>query len=102
MLELRGQPHLCRRIILAGVKSGETTRTFLASKEQRGLRVPKWQVISHGGLLPKLRRLFNLLGCDSWTVYRFLIQSNCDFRNLPFRLRVAAKLKVRLPSLLPT
>ena len=41
---------------------------------KRGLRFPKWQVTSDGGLLPDLPRLFDLLGGDSWTVYRFLTQ----------------------------
>ena len=41
---------------------------------KRGLRYPKWQVTSDGGLLPKLPRLFELLGGESWTVYRFLTQ----------------------------
>jgi len=41
---------------------------------KRGVRFPKWQVTSNGGLLPELPRLFDLLGGDSWTVYRFLNQ----------------------------
>ena len=41
---------------------------------KRGLRFPKWQVIANGGLLPKLPLIFDALGGDSWTVYRFLIQ----------------------------
>jgi hypothetical protein len=41
---------------------------------KRGLRFPKWQVTSDGGLLPKLPRFFEILGGESWTVYRFLIQ----------------------------
>ena len=41
---------------------------------KRGLRFPKWQVTSDGGLLPEFPRLFDLLGGDSWTVYRFLTQ----------------------------
>jgi len=41
---------------------------------KRGLRFPKWQVTPNGKLLPDLPRLFKLLGGDSWTVYRFLIQ----------------------------
>jgi hypothetical protein len=41
---------------------------------KRGLRFPKWQVTSNGGLLPDLPRIFDLLGGDSWTVYRFLTQ----------------------------
>ena len=41
---------------------------------KRGLRYPKWQVTSDGGLLPELPRLFEALGGESWTVYRFLTQ----------------------------
>jgi hypothetical protein len=41
---------------------------------KRRLRFPKWQVISHGGLLPQIPDLFDLLGGDSWTAYRFLTQ----------------------------
>jgi len=41
---------------------------------KRGLRFPKWQITSNGGLLPGLPRIFDLLGGDSWTVYRFLTQ----------------------------
>jgi hypothetical protein len=39
---------------------------------KRGLRYPKWQVTFDGGLLPELPRLFEVLGRESWTVYRFL------------------------------
>lgn len=41
---------------------------------KRGLRFPKWQVSPDGALLPELPRLFDLLGGDPWTVYRFLRQ----------------------------
>lgn len=41
---------------------------------KRGLRFPKWQVTPNGKLLPDLPQVFKLLGGDSWTVYRFLIQ----------------------------
>jgi hypothetical protein len=41
---------------------------------KRGLRFPKWQVTPNGKLLPDLPQLFDLLGGDSWTVYRFLTQ----------------------------
>ena len=41
---------------------------------KRGLRFPKWQVTSDGGLLPGLPQIFDVLGGDSWTVYRFLTQ----------------------------
>jgi hypothetical protein len=33
---------------------------------------PNGRVSSDGGLLPELPRIFDLLGGDSWTVYRFL------------------------------
>src|SRR5260370_20913794 len=41
---------------------------------KRALRFPKWQVTPNGKLLPDLPQLFKLLGGDSWTAYRFLIQ----------------------------
>jgi hypothetical protein len=52
---------------------------FLASKEQKwGLRFPKWQVTSNGGLPPELPKLFDLLGGDSWTVHRFLTRNRLE------------------------
>jgi hypothetical protein len=39
---------------------------------ERGLGFPKWQVNSHGGLLPELPRLFDVLGGNSLAVYRIL------------------------------
>jgi hypothetical protein len=59
---------------------GNTSGTkFSASKEQkRGLRFPTWQVTSEG-LLPELSRLFEVLGIESWTVYRFLAQPKFRF-----------------------
>ena len=44
-----------------------------------GLRFPKWQVTSDGGLLPNLPRLFKVLRGESWTVYRFLTQHHPKF-----------------------
>jgi hypothetical protein len=41
---------------------------------KRGLRFPKWQITSNGGLLPELPQIFDALGGESWTVYRFLTQ----------------------------
>ena len=41
---------------------------------KRGLRFPKWQITSNGGLLLELPQIFDALGGDSWTVYRFLTQ----------------------------
>jgi hypothetical protein len=48
------------------------------------VRFPKLQVTSDGNALSELPRLFDLLGGDTWTVYRFLTQPNSDPRNLPF------------------
>jgi len=41
---------------------------------KRGVRFPRWQVTEDGRLLPGLPMLFDRLGGQSWTVYRFLIQ----------------------------
>ena len=41
---------------------------------KRELRFPVWQIAPGGALLPELPRLFDLLGEDSWIVYRFLTQ----------------------------
>jgi hypothetical protein len=38
----------------------------------RGVRYPRWQVTEAGLPLPGLARLFDLLGGQPWTVYRFL------------------------------
>lgn len=55
---------------------------FLGLKgAKRGLRFPKWQVSSDGGLLPELSRLFDPLRGDSSTVYRFLIQHHPELDN---------------------
>src|SRR5260221_12815626 len=43
---------------------------------KRGLRFPKWQVTSNGGLLPDLPPIFDLLGGGSWTVFWFLTQDH--------------------------
>jgi hypothetical protein len=48
---------------------------------KRGLRFPKWQVTPNGKLLPDLPQLFQLLGGDSWTVYRFLIQHHPELED---------------------
>ena len=40
----------------------------------RGVRFPKWQVTDDGRPLPGLRPLFEILGGDPWTVFRFLTQ----------------------------
>ncbi|QLH71654.1 hypothetical protein [Rhodopseudomonas palustris] len=38
----------------------------------RSVRYPSWQVTDDGRLLPGLPKLFELLGGQPWTVYRFL------------------------------
>ena len=38
----------------------------------RGVRFPSWQVTDDGRPLPGLRSLFEALGGDPWTIYRFL------------------------------
>jgi hypothetical protein len=40
----------------------------------RGVRFPKWQVTDDGRPLPGLKSIFEILGGDPWTVYRFLTQ----------------------------
>jgi hypothetical protein len=47
-----------------------------------GVRFPKWQVTANGGLLPELPRLFDLLGGDSWTVYRLLTQRHPELEGV--------------------
>ncbi len=41
---------------------------------KRGIRFPRWQVTGDGRLLPELPLLFEKLGGNPWTVYRFLVQ----------------------------
>ena len=43
---------------------------------KRGVRYPAWQVTPDGGLLPRLREVFEAVGDQPWTVYRFLTQPN--------------------------
>jgi hypothetical protein len=40
----------------------------------RGVRFPKWQITDDGRPLPGLKSVFEILGDDPWTVYRFLTQ----------------------------
>lgn len=40
----------------------------------RGNRFPRWQVTQEGLPLPGLKTLFETLGGDPWTIYRFLLQ----------------------------
>src|ERR1039458_183153 len=42
----------------------------------RGFRFPGWQVTPEGLPLPGLKTLFETLGGDPWTVYRFLLQQH--------------------------
>lgn len=55
--------YLCHEVL--GLKGGK-----------RELCFPVWQVTPNGALLPELPRLFDLLGGDSWVVYRFLTQQH--------------------------
>lgn len=41
---------------------------------KRGIRYPAWQILEQQRLLPALPRLFEILGGDPWTIYRFLLQ----------------------------
>lgn len=41
---------------------------------KRGIRYPKWQLTDADQPLPGLPELFQALGGDPWTVYRFLLQ----------------------------
>jgi hypothetical protein len=61
--------------------SRETVRQKMLKHEilavrgaKQGHRFPAWQVTTEGRLLPELPRLFELLGGNPWTVYRFLLQ----------------------------
>jgi hypothetical protein len=42
----------------------------------RGFRFPGWQVMPEGLPLPGLKTLFETLGGDPWTIYRFLLQQH--------------------------
>jgi hypothetical protein len=41
---------------------------------RRGFRFPEWQVDENGKSFEVLPRLFELLGDNPWTIYRFLVQ----------------------------
>ena len=56
------------------VRAKHQRREVCLEGAKRGRRFPKWRVNASGGLLPGLPRLFELLGRDSWTVYRFFDQ----------------------------
>ena len=45
---------------------------------KRGFRYPDWQILENRRLLPALPQLFASLGDDSWSVYRFLLQSHAE------------------------
>jgi hypothetical protein len=45
----------------------------------RGVRFPIWQLTDDGRPLPGLRSLFEILGGDPWTVFRFLTQKHNEF-----------------------
>lgn len=47
---------------------------------KRGIRFPEWQITSNGGVLPELPRVFDLLGGNAWTVYRFLVQRHPELK----------------------
>jgi hypothetical protein len=44
----------------------------------RAVRYPRWQVTDAGQLLPGLPRLFEALGKEPWTVYRFLRAAHAE------------------------
>ena len=44
----------------------------------RGLRYPRWQVTDAGLPLPGLARLFDTLGAQPWTVFRFLLSRHAE------------------------
>jgi hypothetical protein len=41
---------------------------------ERGIRYPSWQVVGDHQLMRDMRRVFAILGDDSWRIYRFLLQ----------------------------
>jgi hypothetical protein len=45
---------------------------------KRALRYPRWQLTEDGRPLPGLSRLFEVLGDQPWTVYRFLKTSHAE------------------------
>jgi hypothetical protein len=49
---------------------------------KRGIRYPAWQVIECQKLLPALPRLFEILGDDPWSVYRFLLQDHPELDDM--------------------
>jgi hypothetical protein len=49
---------------------------------KRGIRYPAWQLMEDHQLLPELPRLFEVLGPDPWTIYRFLLQHHAELDGL--------------------
>jgi hypothetical protein len=45
---------------------------------KRGIRYPAWQILENQQLLPVLSPLFDVLGGDPWTIYRFLLQHHAE------------------------
>ena len=58
-------------------KSGEILALEGAT---RGLRYPRWQVTPDGRLLPGLVDLFQILGSEPWTIYRFLLERHGELK----------------------
>jgi hypothetical protein len=51
----------------------------------RGFRYPRWQIDDTGRPFGALPRLFEVLGNDSWSVYRFLVQHHPELDGLTGR-----------------
>lgn len=49
---------------------------------KRGIRYPSWQIVDHQTLLPGLPRLFEILGANPWTIYRFLLQHHPELEGI--------------------
>lgn len=73
-----------------------TTRMTVNSKRQkhevlglqgatRGFKYPRWQIDDTGRPFGVLPRLFKVLGGDSWSVYRFLVQHHPELDGLTGR-----------------
>jgi DNA-binding transcriptional ArsR family regulator len=50
---------------------------------KRGFRFPAWQVDDDGKAFDALPQLFDLLGENAWTVYRFLTQRHAALEGIP-------------------
>lgn len=73
-----------------------TTRMTVNAKRQkhevlglqgatRGFKYPRWQIDDTGRPFGVLPRLFEILGDDSWSVYRFLVQHHPELDGLTGR-----------------